>query len=160
MRIAFLILVAACSSHPSPSPRPSPGPVASATASKSVISAKDLGPLAARLQYEAAHRPASGLRAERVLDAIDAAGLALADRRQFLGLTAHASYCAGGTTKDGTGISICEYESPAAATAAKAYVDRQYAIADATRTAHGSALLTVVGTRDAADRAARAFEAL
>ncbi|HTR55189.1 MAG TPA: hypothetical protein VMJ10_31115 [Kofleriaceae bacterium] len=124
------------------------------------MSAKDLGPLAARLQYEAAHRPTSGLRAERVLDAIDAAGLQLADRKQFLGLTAHASFCAGGTTRDGVGISICEYDSAAAATAAKAYVDRQYAFADATRTAHGSALLTVIGSHEATERAVHAFEAL
>ena len=95
-----------------------------------------------------------------MLDAIDAAGLPLADRKQFLGLTAHASFCAGGTTKDGVGISICEYESADAATAAKAYVDRQYAFADTTRTAHGSALLTVVGSREAAERAVHAFQAL
>ncbi|HEY1556286.1 MAG TPA: hypothetical protein VGF94_15730 [Kofleriaceae bacterium] len=89
-----------------------------------------------------------------------AAGLALADRRQFLGLTAHASYCAGGTTKDGIGISVCEYTTPADATAAKAFVDRQYAFADTTRVTHGAALLSVVGSRDAAERANRAFQAL
>jgi hypothetical protein len=124
------------------------------------VSSRDIGPLAARLRYEAAHRPASGPNAEKVLDAMDGAGLALADRRQFLGLTAHAAYCAGGTTKDGIGISVCEYPSAADATAAKAYVDHQYAFADTTRIAHGASLLSVVGSHDAAARAIRAFQSL
>jgi hypothetical protein len=121
----------------------------------------DITSIAARLHYEASHRPTGGPRAENVLDAIDHAGLPLLARRQYLGVPIHAAYCAGGTTADGLAVSVCEYSSPAAAAQGKAYADRQFAsIADAHRAVRGNALLTIVGDRPLALRAAHVFETL
>jgi hypothetical protein len=96
-----------------------------------------------------------------VLDAIDAAGLPVLQRRQFLGVTVHASYCAGGTTRAGLAVSVCEYPSADAAAAGKAYADRQFAaLTDAQRATRGNALLTVVGDQSTAARALHAFSTL
>jgi len=159
MRTIVLALLVACSPSPSPSPPPSPSPSPSQT--KTLEAPKDLTSLAARMRYEAAHRPEAGPHAEQVLDAIDANGLTVLQRRQYLGVAVHARYCAGGTTKDGLAISICEYATPADAARGKTYADRQFAaISDAQRAARGNALITIVGARPEAARALHVFETL
>ena len=165
MRSSFIALIAlaACSraSSQPPSPSASPSPTAGITAGKQLQPATELGSLAARLRYEASHRPATGPKAEQVLGAIDAAGLRVGSPHQYLGLAVHARYCAGGTTPDGLAVSVCEYATPAEALAGKAYADSQFAaMTGAERATHGSALLTVVGPTTERERALHVFETL
>jgi hypothetical protein len=157
----LVLVICACSRQtPAPAPAPAAAPAPKAQ-TKTLDAPTDLASLAARLRYEAAHRPASGPHAEQVLDAIGGAGLAVLQRRQYLGLAMHASYCAGGTTRDGLAISVCEYGSADAATAGKTYADRQFAaMSDARRATHGNALLTVAGPAPAAERALHVFTTL
>jgi len=174
--IALVLMLFACSRETAPVPAPAPGPAltpaavpapaassapARTSTAKIVEAPKDLTSLAARLHYEASHRPAAGPHAEQVLDAIDADGLAVVRRRQYLGLAVHASYCAGGTTRDGLAISICEYATPDDAARGKTFADRQFAaITDAQRATRGNALLTVVGAKPDATRALHTFATL
>jgi hypothetical protein len=168
MRSLIISLLLVSCSHDTAPPAPTPtrqSPPAAAQA-KTLEPARNLSGLAVRLQYEATHRPATTPSSERVLDAIDAAGLKVAVRRQFLGVAMKASYCAGGTTSDGIAISVCEYASAAEATAGKKYADRQYAAMgpEAIRATRGATVLTVVRpperSPELAERALRAFTTL
>jgi hypothetical protein len=164
MRKLILSLLLVSCSHDTAPPAPTAAPAQ--PVAKTLEPSTNLAGLAARLQYEATHRPSIGPRSERVLDAIDAAGIKLADRRQFLGIAMNASYCAGGTTNDGVAISVCEYTTAEAALAGKAFADRQYAAMGPTtiRATHGATLLTVVRpqerSHELADRALEAFKTL
>ncbi len=164
--LASLILVA-CSRDTTRAPTPSPAPAAAppAAQTKRLDPGEDLSSLAMRLRYEAQHRPTSGPTTERVLDTLDAAGLRVDRRRQYLGMAMHARYCAGGTTSDGIAVSVCEYATDHDATAGKTYADHQYAsLAGATRATRGGTLLTLVRPEDRpaelVDRALHAFTAL
>ena len=150
--LSTILLVAACS-HASKTPTKdtpaaphAPAVAARSTASelKTMRPSQPVGSLVARLRYEAAHRPAIAPTADRALDALAHAGVALAGRRQYLGMAMHASYCAGGTARDGLVVAVCEYPTHAEAVAGKAYMDRAFAIADTTRVVHGAAVMTVV----------------
>ena len=158
----LLLVICACSRDtPAPAPAPAPSPAPKAPAAKTLDAPTDLTSLAARLRYEATHRPAAGPHAEQILDAIGGAGLAVVERHQYLGLAMHASYCAGGTTRDGVAISVCEYATADAATAGKTYADHRFAaIGDARRAARGNALLTIAGPAPAAERALHVFATL
>ncbi|HUJ59497.1 MAG TPA: hypothetical protein VLX92_13420 [Kofleriaceae bacterium] len=160
MRSSHLLVIAALAacSHADP-PAPAPAPAApAAVPGKTLQPAENLGSLASRLRYEAAHRPAAGPRAEAVLDAIDASGVRIEKRRQYLGMPMHAAYCAGGTARDGLAVSVCEYATPADAAAGRSYADRQFAaMSGAVRSVRGADVLTVVGPRPSADRALRTF---
>ncbi len=156
MRFVLLALLVACSHASAPVPAPAPAPPAAAP--KALQPAQDLGPLASRLAYEAAHRPATAFPAERVFDAIERAGIALADRTQYAGVVMKASYCAGGRTSDGLVVAICEYPSHDAALAGKAYMDRSFPLATAQREVRGSTVMTAVGASRA--RALSAFQTL
>lgn len=129
---------------------------------RAVSPSHDLTPLLGRLAYEAHHRTAVRLPAERVLDALDRAKLRIVERKQFLGATVHARYCLGGRTGAGLAIAACEYEDPAAAEAGKALMDRQFAAMApwARRSAHGTIVLTIADPSGAAhdELAAQAFE--
>lgn len=98
---------------------------------KRVEPSQQLAPLIARLHYEQLHRPPTRISAERVLDALERAGVGVRERRQFLGATVRAAYCAGGTTADDIAISVCEYKTPAAALAGKQLMDKRFAVMDA-----------------------------
>lgn len=104
-------------------------PVASAAKpqTKQVEPSQQLAPLIARLRYEQIHRKPTKLTAERVLDALERSGIGVGERRQFLGATVRAIYCAGGTTADHVAISICEYATPEAALAGKQFMDKRFA---------------------------------
>jgi hypothetical protein len=129
---------------------------------RAVSPSRDLTPLLARLAYEAHHRTAVRLSAERVLDALDRAQLRIIERKQFLGALVHASYCLGGRTGAGLAIAACEYEDPAAAEAGKELMDRHFsAMAPwARRSAHGAIVLTIADPSGLAhdELAAHAFE--
>lgn len=167
-RFALLACVVACS-HADPVPAPAPAPVpaaaaapapAPAAAPKALQPAENLGPLASRLSYEAAHRPATAYPAERIFDALDHAGIALADRTQYAGVVMKASYCAGGRTSDGLVVAICEYPTHDAALAGKAYMDRSFPLATAQREVRGATVVTAVGASANRQRALSALQTL
>ena len=162
-----VLCVAACSrtheappaAHTATATAAATAPAARSTASelKTMRPSQPVGSLVARLRYEAAHRPAAQPTADLVLDALAHSGVQLGDRRQYLGLAMHASYCAGGTAHDGLVVAVCEYPTHAAAEAGKAYMDRAFAIADTTRAVRGEAVMTVVHPGALANQAHQAL---
>ena len=115
------------------------------TATKAVEPGKDVSLLMEHLQYESAHRPDIAVSADTALDALDRAGVKLDARHQYAGFTMQARYCAGGRTADGVAVAVCEYPTPAAAIAGKAFMDQRYAAMAKTarREAHGGSVLTI-----------------
>jgi hypothetical protein len=105
-------------------------------ASSDRTSAESMKTIGGRLQYEAAHRPAASPRAEDVLASLGAAGIQLAEQKQYVAMTVKAAYCVGGQTADGLSIAVCEYESPAAAVAGRAFVTERFRIPDLDRVIH------------------------
>lgn len=160
MRKIWLFLVFTACSHPSDAPAPAAAPKPAPAETKTLEPMTDVSSLAKRMSYEAAHRPRLEPTAERVLDAMDAAGLRVAARKQYLAVAMKASYCAGGTTPDGVAISVCEYPDADAATAAKTFADTRYAAIGAAHASRGAAVLTAVGPAPATERALRAFQTL
>ena len=124
---------------------PAPNAQSPDPAVREVSPSHDLAPLLARLAYEAHHRSAVRLPAERVLDALEGAQLRLVERKQFLGATVHADYCIGGRTGEGLAIAACEYADPAAAEAGRQFMDQQFAAMSpwARRRAHETIVLTI-----------------
>ncbi|HEY0480878.1 MAG TPA: hypothetical protein VGD37_25360 [Kofleriaceae bacterium] len=158
--VSTIVALAACESEP-PAPPPAVAP-ASAAAPKLIEPSKELSPLVARLRYEANHRPASSVTAERVFDALDRSDIRVTERRQYLGASMRASYCLGGQTGDDIVLAVCEYPTHGAAVAGKAFMDGRFAAMapGAHREVQDVAVLTVV---DPAPRAhpeivARAFQ--
>jgi hypothetical protein len=149
MRTFLLCLLIACSSS-----KPTPAP----SQPKTLQPATNVSALAARLQYEAANRPAGAISAERVFDALDAAGMSLAQRMQYAGVVMHASYCAGARGSDGLVVAICEYPTHDAALAGKQLMDREFPLATARREVRGSTVMTAIGDRR--DRALETFATL
>ena len=90
--------------------------------------ASSMKTIAGRLQFEAEHRPATGIKAEAVFAALAQAGVPVTDGpRQYVGSLVGAEYCVGGQTADGLGVSICEYASADKAAAGKALVEKRFA---------------------------------
>ncbi len=81
---------------------------------------KNAGPLAGRLQEEAAHRPAGTPTAEAVFGTVEVKGVALHDIVQVPGSALGAAYCAQAETDRNIFLSVCEYTDPSAAAAGKA----------------------------------------
>ncbi len=150
MRAFLMCFVIACSSA---KPAPPPG-----STQKTLEPATNVSSLAARLSYEAVHRPAGAITAERVFDALDAAGMSLAQRTQYAGIVMQASYCAGGKSRDGLVVAICEYPTHDAALAGKQLMDREFPLATARREVRGSTVMTAIGDRR--DRALETFATL
>lgn len=133
----------------------------SAAPARRVDPSRELSPLVARLAYEAQHRRPSPVSAERVLDALAAADLAVVRRTQYLGATVRASYCAGGATSDGLVISVCEYPDADSAHAGRTFMNERFAAMTpaAKRAAQGATVLTIIDP-DAPARAVRVERAL
>jgi hypothetical protein len=130
-------------------------------------SAESMKSVGGRLQYEATHRPAASPRAEDVLASLGAAGIELAEEKQYVAMTVKAAYCVGGQTRDGLSIAVCEYETPAAAAAGRAFVTERFAIPDLDRVIHvrGATTLALghhvsLPLGDAARRAEQAFRTM
>ncbi len=157
----LVVALLGCNREPSPVPAASSPPPAR-TDVRSVEPSKELAPLVARLRYEADHRPSSAVTAERVLDALEHAQLPVSSRRQYLGGTLRASYCAGGVTRDGLAIAVCEYPDATTATAGKQLMDSRFAAMKqvALRKAHRNTVLTIAGNTNPSNSALveRAFE--
>jgi hypothetical protein len=165
LTIALLLGTGACSRSEQPPAQPITPAAAAAPAAPVGPTPQTMQTIAGRLRDEAASRPAGALRAEAVLAALDAAGVRVGEARQFLGATARARYCAGGATPGGLAVAVCEYDSPAAAEAGRAYVEDRYAVMNSFRRIHvrGATTLTVatapaVALGDEAARAVRVFE--
>lgn len=148
------VALAACgraSPTPPPPPPPTPSPPTAGlpaahaatmaqldrlAASSDPVAAESMRSIGGRLQYEASHRPATPLRAEAVLAALARAGVSLAEQKQYVAMTVQAAYCVGGQTADGLSVAVCEYPSPAAAAAGRAYVTARFQIPELARVIH------------------------
>ena len=156
--IALLLGIAACSTEPHGAAQPSVEPPPSPSAPDDVAPPEAMSTLAGRLRWEAEHRPGAALAAEEVLTALAAAGLSIDPPRQYLGLTARARYCSGGTTAGGLAVAVCEYGSADEAAAARTYVIETFAAMNANREIHvrGATTLTLSGSGRLGDDARRA----
>jgi len=127
MRAAWLLVSLACGACQSPVSRSPPAPAASHGDDKSFepIQANDRA-LFAQLEFERKNRPGGTPRVEQVLDAVESAGLKLDGRRQFLGRTIGALFCAGGRTASGTGLAVCEFADETAAHNGREYSLRAF----------------------------------
>src|SRR5262245_59500374 len=110
MRAHILFATALCAPSCKPD-APSHGAGAPAPPTAAVTHAmepsQDISAIVERLAWEAQHRPKLDVTAERVFDALERAGVSVVGKRQYLGVTLGASYCAGGMTRDGVAISVC-----------------------------------------------------
>ncbi|HEY4244649.1 MAG TPA: hypothetical protein VGM88_32770 [Kofleriaceae bacterium] len=167
--LVLALVLAACKGSDKAAPAPAasqPPPAQPAlgqtqgTAAKAMSPSQDVTGLVARLRFEAAHRPTATLPVEKVIDALDKAGLPLQKQRQYAGFTVKALYCAGGTTTSGVPVSICEYKDDAAAAAGKVYLDKELALGG-TRAVKGLTLINAgVGPNPDVDKAVAVFNAL
>lgn len=141
--------------QPSTAPAAAPLPRADAPAPDPTMRT-----LAGRLAFEAANRPGDGPRLETLIAAATAAGVEILDTRQYLGLTASAAYCAGGRTRDGLAVAVCEYADEPAAIAGRAHVERRFgSMGDVRRiVVRRSATLTTTGDAVAHARTRAALE--
>lgn len=133
----------------------------SSDVTKRVEPSKQIAPLVARLAYEARHRTASKLPAERVLDELAQNELSVTARRQYVGAALRATYCIGGNTSEGVAISVCEFASPTAAQEGLALMNERFAPMSATamRAVRESTVLTVTDPNGSTSpRALRALE--
>lgn len=175
-------LAAACREPAPPPPPPSapaPTPTAHAAtmarldelaATSDRVSAESMKTVGGRLQYEATHRPTAAPgapRAEDVLASLAAAGIELAEQKQYVAMTVKAAYCVGGQTAAGLSIAVCEYTSPAAAAAGRAFVEARFRVPDLTRVIHVRGATTLAlghhagsALGDVARRAEQAFQTM
>jgi hypothetical protein len=112
--IALSMLAGACSHEAAPAPaapraaEPSPPPAPAAS-----------NALVDELKREAADRPTGTPGAETVLALFENNGLAIARRQPVLATPVHAHYCMISSTQVGLSMSICEFDSEAAANAGR-----------------------------------------
>ncbi len=167
---------------PPPTPAPAPAPAAPTAHVSTMarldqlavtsdrVSAESMKTVAGRLQYEAAHRPTTvpgAPRAEDVLASLAAAGIELAEQKQYVAMTVKAAYCVGGQTATGLSVAVCEYDSPASAAAGRAFVEERFRIPELTRVIHVRGATTLAlghhagsALGDVARRAEQAFRTM
>ena len=129
---------------------------------RAIEPSKDVSELVRHLETEARSRPPSGITAEQVFDALERAGMSITARKQYLGASMQASYCAGGSM-EGIALSVCEYPSMAAAELGKRFMDERFGklTPHASREVHGNAVLTIGDKRgDVTSRAVAVFKGL
>ncbi|MBA3503220.1 MAG: hypothetical protein M4D80_05110 [Myxococcota bacterium] len=144
MRAVLLIALVACKDKPKPPPTPPP---------ERPEPARGLGD---QLRYEAEHRPGGPLAVEAVLAKLATAGAAVDPIKQYLGKTARARYCAGGHTREGLGIAVCEYESEEAARTGRDHVTTAFPNVPGRKIELRGALSLTTTATDAEDEALRA----
>jgi|GEM_PF-1832080 len=129
--------------HDDPAAAPTPVAAPTEATTPAPVGDEAMRTLGGRLAFEAAHRPTGTARVEDVMAVLAAAGVTIAPVKQYVGLTAAASYCAGGRTVAGLGVAVCEYESPAAAAAGRDHVEKLFAnVSGREITIHGATTLT------------------
>ena len=107
--VLLLSVAAACDEKTADSPKAADARVAGAGAAQAPPV-----PLEEQLATEARTRPQIAMTADRVLAALDTAGLATADPKQVLAATVNAMYCRNARIPAYTIIIVvCEYASPA-----------------------------------------------
>jgi hypothetical protein len=121
-----------------------------------------LGP---RLAAEAATRPAGAVTPDDVARALSAAGDPVRRRRQVLASTVLARYCEVLSTASGLVVSVCEFDSPAAAQAGLASSQARFdrLIPGRALEVRGKTLITLSprpGAASAAPQTIRLFAAL
>jgi len=144
-RLAFFLVVAACGKK---TEEPAPPSVETRPSGPRTVAqqpSQDIRGLVGSLQGEAAKRPVIDVTAEKVFDALAGAGVALQTKKQYLATTARARYCAGGKTRDGIAVAVCEYADATAAEEGKRTVEAAWgnATPNARRVIHRSTLLTI-----------------
>jgi hypothetical protein len=148
--IAFSLLAGACSHEAAPTPAPTPAPAAPRTGETS----PPPPPVASNavmdeLKREAADRPTGTPAAEAVLDLFESNGLALLRRTPVLATPVHAHYCAIASTKVGLSMSICEFDSEAAAKAGRETSLQVFkSIPNRTLLLNGKTMLTLILPQD------------
>jgi hypothetical protein len=128
MKRMWLVLPLLCGACQRTASRSAPAPAARHEGAKPFepIQANDRA-LFAQLDFERKNRPMDTPRVEQVLDAVENGGLRLEARKQFLGRTVGALFCAGGQTTSGTGLAVCEFADEAAAHNGREYSLRAFA---------------------------------
>jgi hypothetical protein len=164
----LVVLLAACKS-PEPAreskpvePAPAPAPVAAREATPAAHTpTTDPRVLVSKMQLEAANRPKAGVLAEPLFDALEAkADIKLAERRQYLGATLHAAFCAGGNSVDHVTVAMCEYADDKAAQVSLDYMNQYFPVgAKGERRMHHAAVMTVVAANKTDPRVAKAMAA-
>ncbi len=147
-----------CSKHKDSAPAPEAKPAAAGPAvaiqpmpvEPKVAQAMgtDVSGMINELGVERDHRPKAGLLVEQLFDALDNAGIVVAQRTQYFGHVIQASFCAGGITPNELGISMCEYTDQKTAEAGLAMMNKSFGFAGVTRQVHKAAVISVVDTKN------------
>lgn len=156
--LALLALcAAACGSAESSAPAASPPvtpPAAKTVGTPGSTNLAGMAQLLPMLREEAMQRPRVAITPEKLFGALTASGLALRDHKQVLAKAADAKYCSSAKLAHAAviGIVVCEYESAAAAAAARDAMNAKLANTfDAHREVDGPTLVTVINTRSHPD---------
>lgn len=166
IELALLALCAAAcgraeSSAPAASPPPATPPAAKTVGTPGSTNLAGMAQLLPMLREEAMHRPTVAITPEKLFGALTASGLALRDHKQVLAKAADAKYCSSAKLEHAAviGIVVCEYESAAAAAAARDAMNAKLANTfDAHREVDGPTLVTVINTRSHPDVRERVLE--
>ena len=135
---------------------------------KTYTATQDMRKIVGKMGKEATARPKAGVTAEPLFDALEAkANIKLLERKQFMGATVGAAFCAGGTTEatatsQAVNVAMCEYPDDASAQASLELMNKNLPLANTRREEHHAAVLTVTGKSDDArvDAAFKVFESL
>lgn len=148
---------------PDPS-APTPGAAARTSPTRNPTPTTDVRALMGKMEVEAAKRPKAGVLAEPLFDALeDKVGIKLDSRRQYVGETMKASFCAGGYTEDHVTIAMCEYPDDKAAQASLEYMNKYFPVSKGGRRMHHAAVMTIItptATDPRIDKAITTFESL
>jgi hypothetical protein len=90
-----------------------------ASAMPVVAMPRNAGPLAGKLQEEAASRPNAPIKAEAVFALVQQKGIELHEIQQYMGSPIGAKYCAGAKTPTDVFLSVCEFQDPDSAAKGK-----------------------------------------
>ncbi len=109
----------ACHREPSKKPDVAVDAAMSDAASVTPVDPQVQRGIVEELARQTADRPTDTPRVEDVLASIEKAGLTIERTQQVLGTVIHAHYCKVAITKVGLSLSICEFDTEAAAKAGK-----------------------------------------
>jgi hypothetical protein len=135
---------------------------------KTYTATQDMRKIIGKMGKEATARPKAGVTAEPLFDALEAkANIKLLERKQFMGATVGAAFCAGGATEatatsKPVNVAMCEYADDASAQASLEEMNKNLPLANTRREEHHAAVMTVTGSSDDArvDAAFKVFESL
>jgi len=171
MRSGTLILVClfACSNKAADQAKPetkaveTPAPAAVQARKPDPTPNPNASGMMSQLKYEAEHRPKVGVTAEQTFDALGPVGFKLDTRKQYMGKTMGAAFCAGAKTEDKITVSVCEYADDKAAQQSLDYMNSHFGQLPAKRAMHHAAVITVVDSTPndpRVDKAIQTFMAL